>query len=329
MELLVGALIVLGFLAIAARFVARDPSGGIVLPRIVDDSIGMWTLRKLTGRPLGERVDEDEPDPDMPFDPNASDATRAALGAAAVATARPSAMSLAITATPVADLRRRQQRRLPPPREPRVLGWLPLSVIAAVVIAVVVAVMALDGFSVGSPLGEVLGATGRPSESQLVVDPPPPSPTVDPTVAPASASPEVALVPSSSPGPTATARPASTPRPTARPTATPTATATPAPTPLPTPAPTPKPTAKPTPTPAPPVASITCTLFVLQVTCDGSNSARSAHYSFVFGDGAVEAGNGTPPSTVQHTYSDVTKVGNPVSLTVTDALGRANTDTWS
>jgi hypothetical protein len=264
----------------------------------------------------------------MPFDPNASDATRAALGAVAAASTRPSAMSLAITATPVADLRRRQQRRLPPPREPRVLGWLPLSVIAALVIAVVVAIMALDGFSLGSPLGDVLGATSRPDASQFAVGSPSAKPSATSSPTPSSAPTEGTTV--QSPHPTPTTRPESTVQPTARPTATPVA--TPAPTPLATPAPTPKPTVKPTPSPTPPppppVASISCTLFVLQITCDGSNSARSAHYSFVFGDGAVEAGNGTPPSNVQHTYTDLSKVGNPVSLTVTDTLGRTNTDTW-
>ncbi len=45
------AFAVLGFLAIIGRFLARDASGEIRLPRVVDDSIGMWALRRLTGRP--------------------------------------------------------------------------------------------------------------------------------------------------------------------------------------------------------------------------------------------------------------------------------------
>ena len=87
MEILVGALVVLGFLAILARFGMRDATGEIRLPRVVDDSIGMWTLRRITGRRLGERAWDDEPDGDMQLDPNAADPTRAALGAIAAANA--------------------------------------------------------------------------------------------------------------------------------------------------------------------------------------------------------------------------------------------------
>jgi hypothetical protein len=86
-EILVGALVVLGFLAILARFVTRDASGEIRLPRVVDDSIGMWTLRRITGRRLGERAWDDELDGELQLDPNASEPTRAALGAIAAASA--------------------------------------------------------------------------------------------------------------------------------------------------------------------------------------------------------------------------------------------------
>jgi hypothetical protein len=59
MELLVVALVVLGFVAIIARFVPRDDAGRAGLPRIVDQSIGMWALRRLTRRPLGQRTAND------------------------------------------------------------------------------------------------------------------------------------------------------------------------------------------------------------------------------------------------------------------------------
>jgi hypothetical protein len=52
-EFLVGILVVLALVAIVARFVVRDSGGRVSLPRIVDDSIGMWVLRRMTGRPLG------------------------------------------------------------------------------------------------------------------------------------------------------------------------------------------------------------------------------------------------------------------------------------
>jgi hypothetical protein len=86
-ELLAGALVVLGFLAILVRFIGRDSSGEIRLPRVVDDSIGMWTLRRITGLPLGERAWDDESDGDQQLDPNAPEPTRAALGAITVANA--------------------------------------------------------------------------------------------------------------------------------------------------------------------------------------------------------------------------------------------------
>lgn len=52
-EWIVGALVVLGFIAIVVRFVPRDEAGRALLPRLVDDSIGMWALRRITRRPLG------------------------------------------------------------------------------------------------------------------------------------------------------------------------------------------------------------------------------------------------------------------------------------
>ena len=50
MQLLVGALVVLALVAIAVRFVLRSPDGAIVLPRIVDQSIGMWVVRGVVER---------------------------------------------------------------------------------------------------------------------------------------------------------------------------------------------------------------------------------------------------------------------------------------
>ena len=63
MELLVAVILVLGLVAIAIRFGLRGPAGSVQLPRIVDDSIGMWVLRRATGRPLLGRAAGDRPDP--------------------------------------------------------------------------------------------------------------------------------------------------------------------------------------------------------------------------------------------------------------------------
>jgi hypothetical protein len=56
-ELLVGALVVLAFVAILNRFAFRDASGQFRLPRIVDQSVGMWVLRRMLGRPTDPEMD--------------------------------------------------------------------------------------------------------------------------------------------------------------------------------------------------------------------------------------------------------------------------------
>jgi hypothetical protein len=54
-ELVVALIVIIGLVAVAARFLFRAGDGRAVrLPRMVDDSIGMWMLRRLTGRPLGD-----------------------------------------------------------------------------------------------------------------------------------------------------------------------------------------------------------------------------------------------------------------------------------
>jgi hypothetical protein len=122
-EILVGALVVLGFLAILVRFIGRDASGEIRLPRVVDDSIGMWTLRRITGRRLGAREWGDEIEGDQPLDPNASGVTRAALDAtaaadASVATATATIASAANVANATAVPARSTPARIPPARVP-------------------------------------------------------------------------------------------------------------------------------------------------------------------------------------------------------------------
>jgi hypothetical protein len=336
-ELIVGALVVLGFVAVVTRFITRDASGEIRLPRIVDDSIGMWALRRMTGRRLRER---DGKIRDLPVDSGASDATRAALGAIAVANAanpsvgtaraapiasRRVTSTIGVSPTPVHDLRRRQLaharktgrptavvpvfirggRRRDQARLKRILGWAPrFAVMGSLAAVLAVAIIALSVVVLPrGPQGEVLDSTGRPKltpqSSQVAL------------AASAAASSSVKL-------PTATRKPTATPRPTPRPTV--------APTPVPTPRPTPKPP-KPTPTPPPPpIASITCTLDAPNITCDGSNSARAVAYTFTFGDGFVVSGSSP---TASHVYTDSGAATNSVSLTVRDSRNRSSTDTWT
>ena len=199
MELIVGVLVVLGLLAVVTRFIARDASGQIWLPRIVDDSIGMWTLRRITGRQLWERRLDDDVAGDVPLDSGAPDATHAALGAIAAAHAatpsigtapeapiasRPVTSTIGVSPTPVQDLRRRQLaharktgrptsvvpvsvrsgRRRDQARRRRILGWAPrfaaMGSVAAV-LAVAIIVLSVAVLPRG-PQGEVLDSTGRP-----------------------------------------------------------------------------------------------------------------------------------------------------------------------
>lgn len=202
MELIVGALVVLGFLAVVTRFITRDASGEIRLPRIVDDSIGMWALRRVTGRRLWERPWDDDVPEDLSLDSNASDATRAALGAIAAAnaanpsigtararpiTSRRVTSTIGVSATPVHDLRRRQLaharktgtpvqvvpvfvrggRRRDQARRKGSLGWAPrfaaMGSVAAV-LAVATIVLAVVVLP-RRPQGEVLDSTGRPNQT--------------------------------------------------------------------------------------------------------------------------------------------------------------------
>jgi len=185
-ELIVGALVVLGLLAVATRFITRDGVGEIRLPRIVDDSIGMWALRKATGRRLWERPWDDELPVDHAMDPDASDATRAALGAIAAANAadptlgrarvvptryvasRHRRREIVASPTPVLDLRRRSQAH-----RKRRAGWgRRFAAIGSVAAVLIVAVVALGVLVLPrEPQGQVLGATGRPQSSQTAVVP--------------------------------------------------------------------------------------------------------------------------------------------------------------
>jgi hypothetical protein len=50
-DLLVLGFVAAGYVAIVLRFAPRDASGKRRLPQAVDDSVGMFTIRRLLGRP--------------------------------------------------------------------------------------------------------------------------------------------------------------------------------------------------------------------------------------------------------------------------------------
>lgn len=279
MEWIVGTLVVLGFIAIIVRFMPRDEAGGVRLPTIVDNSIGMWALRRLTGRPLWERADDIgtigagqaavavparaasvsigfgdlRPGRPVPLPPTQFMATRSrfeALGIRRAGDAQPPGPAAShFVATPIVS----SSARRPPQAHPvgpvavqrRLAALLAILIVAILAIVVAIVPRGTSGLN-----GGVLGETGQPSASDAVVLP------LEP-MSSASSSPGPANGPQSSANPT----PAPTPAPTATRTLAPTPRVTPRPTPRPTPAPTLKPkppAATPTPT-TPPAATPTPT----------------------------------------------------------------------
>jgi hypothetical protein len=58
LQLLIIPFVVIAFVAIVWRFLPRAEDGSIRLPRVIDDSVGMWVIRSALGR------ETDAPDPD-------------------------------------------------------------------------------------------------------------------------------------------------------------------------------------------------------------------------------------------------------------------------
>jgi hypothetical protein len=252
-EWIVGALVVLGFIAITVRFIPRDDAGRARLPTIVDNSIGMWALRRMTGRPLWERPDGIGPrtGTNVGGSDGASGAARRGLarparGASTRYAASPSRLqALGIRPAGLArgstSTRRRPMAtptRLPVAsvnrgREEHGAGSLVVlrrvvAIIAIIAIAAVAIWVAFLPHGPGGPRGEVLAATSQPGG---IANPP------------ATASPSTPAAPSAS-SRAGSPKPTRSPKPTV-------AAATPRPTPAPTPRVTPRPTVRPTPTPAP------------------------------------------------------------------------------
>ncbi|HET7703848.1 MAG TPA: fibronectin type III domain-containing protein [Candidatus Limnocylindrales bacterium] len=186
MELLIGALAVLGFLAILVRFLPRDPAGQVRLPRIVDQSIGMWVLRRAIARRRGERsrVDEVAPDVDRSSDHRTAGAT--ATGPAAEASvaspvrlvvsssSRPTSAdgpppALAQPAPPTVRRPSRALRLRPGEADRRRVARVAQGLAAVVALTTVLVVgFALAGAALrptSTPDGAVLAATATPGPS--------------------------------------------------------------------------------------------------------------------------------------------------------------------
>jgi hypothetical protein len=274
LETVVLAFVIIAFVAIVWRFLPRSAEGAVGLPRIIDESVGMWMLRRALGRPTEpvEPVDEAIAEPaldEIVYRIGVPGAPPPTLPVRLVVSKAPSNAEPAPPATsqPVAPLGtvvadRPAGRR----RRTRPSGALAAQRRFAGVVALAVVAIALTTLALGSRQlrGAVLSVTGTPGSSPDggfvsgdsaapsadAIDPGSSIPA--PPTAEASATPAPPVTPAA---PTVTPRPAVAPtpnptrttRPTARPTASPQASGAPTPSPSAGPSPTP-----PSPTPPPP-----------------------------------------------------------------------------
>jgi outer membrane biosynthesis protein TonB len=354
LELIVLAFVVGAFVAIAARFMPRDAAGRRRLPRTVDESIGMFVLRRALGRPTeaasdreaaqaeaAAHVDEDAiayrigvPAAPQPTVPTRFVVSQAPLQAHRIPPVVP------IATRPVAGGRPQARRGgvLMLQRRFAALGTL-LAVLLVALAALSLprapeeAVLSATGTPDATPASSELAVTATSSASEPVIargsagltsplspsasQPASPSPRPAATVA---GQPTATATPRRTPPPTPRPTPAPTPKPTPPPTPPPTLAPTPAPTLAPTPAPTPPPT--PAPTPVQPQAVIdtspspACGTASLSVTFTGNDLAGSIGNSFSWTIDGSAAGS---EQVLSHTFtSDGTF---DVRLTVSNPAG--------
>jgi hypothetical protein len=276
LELVVMGFVVTAFAAIGLRFAPRDAAGARRLPRVVDESVGMYMVRQALRRPTASAADREaaraEADAKaeqdviayrigVPGAPPPTVPTRFVVSKAPPQ-AHPIPPVVPVATRPVASARPMARKSGALPLQRRIAGVM-------TVLVVVLAAFAAQSLPRG-PQGGVLSATGTPGGSEEASgDPGASGASSDPGAASSqdAGSSDLPVAPTSigasagaasTPPPPGVAThaaappaPAATPRRTPRPTARPTPRPTPAPTPTPTPAPTPRPTHPPRPTPTP------------------------------------------------------------------------------
>ena len=162
-DLLALGFVAAGFVAIALRFAPRDARGKRRLPRAVDDSVGMFTLRRLLGRPT-EPQDEAPADyavvptpREVAYRIGADGASRPSLRlrpTLAIDDIAPPVRPIAPAATDLIRARTRWNPGLGLQR--RLAGAVVALLVVAVVIAVIIAASA-------DAQGGILAATGAPA----------------------------------------------------------------------------------------------------------------------------------------------------------------------
>jgi hypothetical protein len=175
LQLLIIPFVVIAFVAIVWRFLPRAEDGSIRLPRVIDDSVGMWVIRSALGR------ETDAPDPDDVIPEPAADEIAYRIGVPGVPPPTvptrvvvsgapskaepglwPSQQGSALPIGPVAgDASVGQRGRTRPTgalaAQRRWAGAVALAAVAVAVTTLVLASRQLDG--------EVLSATGTPGGS--------------------------------------------------------------------------------------------------------------------------------------------------------------------
>jgi hypothetical protein len=161
-DLLVLGFVVAGFVAIILRFAPRDATGRRRLPQAVDDSVGMFTIRRLLGRPTDIPDEAPEafavvPTPrEVAYRIGADGASRPSVRARPTLAIDDIAPQVRPTAPAATDLIRARTRWNPSLGvQRRLAGALVVLLVIAVVIAIVAA-------SLGDR-GGVLAATGAPA----------------------------------------------------------------------------------------------------------------------------------------------------------------------
>ena len=185
LELVVMGFAVAALVAIAVRFASRDEGGERRLPRVIDESVGMFAIRRALGRPTEAASDRDAA--------RAEAETNAAAEAAARLHEDEIAYRIGVPGAPPPTLPSRfvvskappQAHPIPPvvpvatrsvagarPMARRGAAALPLQRRIAGVFTVLVVVLA--AFAAQSlprgPQGEVLSATGTPGASDAPAD---------------------------------------------------------------------------------------------------------------------------------------------------------------
>ena len=174
LQIIVYVFLVVALVAIVWRFTPRSADGAMRLPTVVDESVGMWLLRRALGRTGdAERAHDDEASPDRARDETASGtvAPGSPLPTLPTRFVVSSASFRAQPTTPSEVAPGRQASVVRPaayaPRPRRPSGALAAQrrtagTVALAVVAIAVTIVALGTRQLG---GEVLSATGTPAGS--------------------------------------------------------------------------------------------------------------------------------------------------------------------